>query len=383
MKKGLKMKKYLIYAVVIGIIGFGFYKKVYVPKNTFKTLSATIGNAVLKVNGVGNIGSKEIYKIGSIYGGKVSSFNVNEGDFIKKGTLIAVIDSIDLSDKISEQTESIKKFKNDIKGLGIDKQSATTSYNYQNEIFKRNQRLFKKGAISELDFKRFRTNKDVAKLQINSISSKINSLYAQISQINANTNGLKEKLSRYTIYSPVDGYITKKLISNFAIINPNQTLIEIINPKDVWIETHIDTRISGDVKIGDIAIIKLRSSDINYKGKVTNIKPVNNSVTNEREVDISFDNLPIPFYLEEQAIIDIKIKQLENVVKVPSSALSIYEEKEGVWIVENGVVKFKTLKILVYTEEGAVTKGITIKDKLVIPDPGKKTLSNGMKIYND
>lgn len=377
------MKKYLIYAVVIGIIGFGFYKKVYVPKNTFKTLSATIGNAALKVNGVGNIGSKEIYKIGSIYGGKVSSFNVNEGDFIKKGTLIAVIDSIDLSDKISEQTESIKKFKNDIKGLGIDKQSATTSYNYQNEIFKRNQRLFKKGAISELDFKRFRTNKDVAKLQINSISSKINSLYAQISQINANTNGLKEKLSRYTIYSPVDGYITKKLISNFAIINPNQTLIEIINPKDVWIETHIDTRISGDVKIGDIAIIKLRSSDINYKGKVTNIKPVNNSVTNEREVDISFDNLPIPFYLEEQAIIDIKIKQLENVVKVPSSALSIYEEKEGVWIVENGVVKFKTLKILVYTEEGAVTKGITIKDKLVIPDPGKKTLSNGMKIYND
>lgn len=377
------MKKYLIYAVIIGIIGFGFYKKIYIPKNTFKTLNATIGNAALKVNGVGNIGSKETYKIGSIYGGKVLIFNVNEGDFIKKDTLIAVIDSIDLSDKIAEQIANIKKLKSDIKALNIDKQSAATIYNYQDDIFKKNQKLFKKGAISELDFKKFKTNKDVAKLQVSSIASKITSLYAQISQIDANTKGLKQKLSRYTIYSPVDGYITKKLISNFAIINPNQTLIEIINPKDVWIETHIDTRISGDVKLGDIAIIKLRSSNIEHKGKVTNIKPVNNSVTNEREVDISFDNLPIPFYLEEQAIIDIKIKQLENVVKIPSRALSIYEEEEGVWIVDSGVVKFKPLKILAHTNQGAVTKDISVKNKLVIPDPRKKTLSNGMKIYND
>lgn len=377
------MKKYLIYAAIIGIIVFGFYKKIYIPKNTFNTIYATIGNTSLEVNGVGNIGAKEIYKIGTIYGGKVLSLNINEGDFIKKGTLIAVIDSIDLKDKIAEQIATTKKLKSDINALKIDKESSIITFDYQYDIFQKNEKLFIKGAISELDFEKFKTNKDVSKLKVRTILARIDSLYAQISQIAANTNGLKEKLSRYSIYSPVNGYITKKLISNFAIINANQTLIEIINPKDVWIETHIDTRISGDVKIGDSAIIKLRSSNIKYKGKVANIKSVNNSVTNEREVDISFDNLPIPFYLEEQAIIDIKIKQLKNILKIPTNALSIYKEKEGVWIVENSIVKFKPLKILAYTNQGAVTNDINIQDRLVIPNPSKKTLSNGMKIYND
>ncbi len=376
-------KKYLIYTVIIGLIGFGFYKKVYIPKHTFKTIHPSSGDMAVKVNGVGNIGAKDIYKIGSVYGGKVFSLTIDEGDFIKKGDLVAKIDSIDLSNKISEQEANIKKFQSDIKALKIDKQSAIALYDYHEGIFKKNEALFKRNVITEHDFLKLKTDRDVAQFSINSLSLKIDSFYSQIAQIDANTRGLKERLARYTILAPVDGYVTKKLISNFAIINANQTLIEIVQPKDVWVETHIDTRISGNVKVGNTAMIKLRSSNIAYKGKVANIKPVNNSVTNEREIDVGFDTLPLPFYLEEQAIVDIKIKQLKNIVKVPTSALTFYKQKDGVWIVKEGVVKFKALKILAYNDKSAATKELTTSDTLVIPDPRKKSLSNGMKIYND
>ncbi len=377
------MKKYLIYTVIILILGFGFYKKIYIPKHTFKTVQASVNNMSVKVNGIGNVGAKDIYKVASIYGGKVLSFEINEGDFIKKGTLIAKIDSIDLSDKIDELDANVKKLQNDIKALELDKQSSIISYKYQEDIYTKNQQLFKKGAISELDFKKYKTNMNISKLKVSSLSAKIKSIYSQITQIKASLNGLKQKLIRYTIFAPVDGYITKKHISNFAIINQNQTLVEIINPKDVWVETHIDTRISGDVKLGDIATIELRSSSKQYKGKVTNIKPINNSVTNEREINISFDNLPIPFYLEEQAIVDIQIKELKNILKVPLSALAIYKEKNGVWILKDGTVNFKELKILAYDNKGVATKDITTKDILVIPDLNKKTLFDGIKIYHD
>lgn len=385
MIQGMKMKylKYLIYIIIIGIIGFLLYHKVYIPKHTFKTTNASMGNMHVKVNGVGNIGAKEIYEIGSIYGGKVLSFNINEGDFIKKGDLIAKIDSIDLSYKILEQEASIEKLQNDIKALKIDKQGALARYDYQEELFLKNEILFKRDVIPENDFEKLKTDRDVAKLSVDSLSLKIDSLYSQISQIKANTKGLKERLERYTIMAPVDGYVTKKLISNFTIVKPNQTLIEIVNPKDVWVETHIDTRISGEVIIGDLAIIKLRSSNIEHKGKVVNIRPINNSVTYEREIDVGFDTLPIPFYLEEQAIVDIKTKELKNIAKVPTSALTLHDQKDGVWIVENGIIQFKALNILAYDEKSAATKELTISDTLVIPDPSKKSLSSGMKIYND
>lgn len=377
----MKYTKYLIYITIILVIGFGFYQKIYIPKHTFTTINATTGNMSVKVDGIGNVGSKEIYKIGSIYGGKVFSFEVNEGDFIKKGNLIAQIDSVDLKSKILEQKATIKKLQNDIKSLKLSKQSAISTYNYQEQIFKKNQKLFKKGVIAELDFKKFKTNRDVAKLSASSISSKIDSLYNQIDQINANRDGLNERLSRYTILAPIDGYVTKKIISNFAIINPNQTLIEIVNPNDVWVETHIDTRISGEVKIGDKATIKLRSSAKEYEGKVVNINPINNSVTNEREIDIGFTNLPIPFYLEEQAVVEVQIKELQNILKVPTSAITFYQEQEGVWLLKDEIVKFKPLEILAYDSNGIATKSLTTKETIVIPDPKKKSLSNGMKIY--
>ncbi|MFK5977067.1 MAG: HlyD family efflux transporter periplasmic adaptor subunit [Sulfurovum sp.] len=374
------MKKYLIYFTIAILLGFVFYKKVYIPKHTFKTTAVTQGNMPITVSGVGTIGAKDIYKIGSLYGGSLLSFGVDEGDFIKVGDLIAQIDEVDLKDKIDEQKANINKLSDDIKSLELDKQIATVQYKYQNSIFVTNQKLFKKRSIAKLTLEKYKTNRDVAKLQISTIASKINSLYHQIDQLKANSNGLNKRLSKYTINSPIDGYITKKLISNFQIINPNQNLIEIVNPEDIWIETHIDTRISGEIKLGDKADIKLRSSNKILQGRVINIKPINNSVTNEREIDIAFEKLPIPFYLNEQAIIDIKINQLSNIIKIPLNALTIFKEKTGVWIVKESKVKFKPLKILGYGNRVAATRELSVDDILAIPNPKNKAFRNGMKI---
>jgi multidrug efflux pump subunit AcrA (membrane-fusion protein) len=226
--------------------------------------------------------------------------------------------------------------------------------------------------------------RDIAKLKIEIIKSKILSFEKQIEQFKANIKGLKEKLSRYTIISPVDGYIVKKSIANFQIISPNQTIIEIVNPKDIWVETYIDTRMSGDVKIGDKAMIKLRSSHEKVAGKVVNIKPINNSVTNEREVDIAFDNLKIPFYIAEQASVAISTAKLHDIIRIPSKTLVIYKEKTGVWILdEANKAQFMPLEILAYQRKDAAVKSFDIKHKILIPNPKKKPLSNGMKIIND
>jgi len=377
------MKKYIISAIVVSLAGFAIYNKIYIPKHTYNTTNITQGDMAIKVNGVGEVSSKEVYKIGSIYGGKVTNFTIQEGEKIEKGSLIATVDSVDLKDKIKELKATIDKLKNDTISLNIDKKSAEESYSYQKDILKKNQNLYKKGAISELDFKKFQTNATTSKLKAQSIKAKIDSLSSQKIQLEASLSGLKERLSRYTIKAPISGYITKKYTANFAIINPNQTLIDIVDSKDVWVATHIDTRVSGDIKLGDKATITLRSSSKKHSGTVVNIKPINNNITYEREIDVAFDNLPIPFYLQEQAIVDIDIKVLKDITKIPSKALTIYKEKQGVWVVKNHIVTFKPLNILAYGDKNVATKTITKDEKLVIPNPKKKSLTNGMKIYND
>ncbi|MFK5880582.1 MAG: efflux RND transporter periplasmic adaptor subunit [Sulfurospirillum sp.] len=378
-----KYIKYTIYIIIIAVAAFGFYKKVYIPKHTFATTKAFKGSIDIKVNGIGNVGAQNIYKIGSLYGGKILDFNIEEGEYIKQGILIANVDSVDLGDRIDEQKALRSKLLNDIKSLKVDRMSAKVNFDYQNELFNKNKKLYKLHAISSLDYQKYLTAKDTAKLKIQSIDAHIASLKDQVAQVIAGINGLEKKLARYIIKAPVSGYVTKKLVVNYQIIMPNQTLLELVNPKDVWVQTYIDTRISGKVKIGDSASVKLRSSDKVYRGKVVNINPVNNPITYEREIDIAFDNLPIPFYMEEQAVVKIEIKTLRDVVKVPTKVLSIYKEQNGVWILKGDKVSFKPLKIIAYENKTAAVEGLGSDEKLVIPDPKKNSLSDGMKIYHD
>ncbi len=378
------MKKYLLIASLIVVATSLFYTKVFIPKHTFQTQPVTRGDIEIKVSGIGNIGAKNIYKIGSVFGGKVMEFTLDEGDFIKKGATIAVIDSIDLKAKIAELDATIKKIQSDITSLTIDKKSADVYANYQKKIFTKNRNLYTKKALSELDLIKFQTNYETAKLKVQSLKSKIISLKALQEQVSRSKDGLKERLKRYTIVAPIDGYIVKKYITNFSIINQNQPLLEMVNTKDVWVEAHIDTRKSGAIKIGDSVSIKLRSSQKIYEGVVTMINPINNRVTNEREVDISFKKLPFPFYLEEQARVEIEVGKLTDVVKISSLALNHHNNQEGVWIVlSDNTLAFKPLKVLAKDGERVGVEGINRDAITVIADPKKKSFKEGMKIYHD
>jgi len=375
--------KYTIVILLLIVVAIGFYKKVYIPKHSFKTVMSVKGDIAIIVNGIGNVGAKDIYKVGSLYGGRLYDFRVEEGDKVQKDQTVARVDSVDLTNKIDEQKALIKKLQADIEGLKIDKKSAEVNYAYQLDLFKKNSKLFKHHSISSLEYEKYKTSKKSAKLKIESINSHILSLNKQILQVKENIKGMQKRLSFYTIFSPVSGYVIKKLAVNHQMIPPNFTLFEVVNPKDVWVQTYIDTRISGKVKIGDKATIKLRSSNKLYKGEVVDINPMNNPVTYEREIDVKFEHLPIPFYMQEQAQVSIKVNRLKNVIKIPASALDFYKGNNGVWVVANKRVKFKPIKIIARRNKTVAVEGISTKDRLVLPDPKKATLKDGMKIYHD
>ena len=375
-----RIVKYIIGLAVVGILAIGFYQKVFIPKHTFKIITPQKSDVVIKVNGVGNVASENIYKVSAIYGGKITDFNISIGQFIKKGDLIANIDSVDLKDKIDEIKANIKVLKASIKSLKVDKEVAYKDYLYQEEVLKKNQKLYEKRAISELEYKKYLTNRDISKLKVKSIQDKIVSLQNQIPQLEASIKGLKERLKRYTLIAPISGYVTKKYISNHDVVGNYQPIIEIVNPKDIWIDTFIDTRISGDVKIGDKSNIKLRSG-LMTKGYVYKINPINNAVTNEREIFIKFKKTPNPFYLNEQAIINIKLKKLKNVSVIPPKAVVFYNQKQGVWVLDNNKAHFQPIKIIAHADKKVVVNLENVK--IIIPNPKKKPLSEGMRIYHD
>jgi multidrug efflux pump subunit AcrA (membrane-fusion protein) len=106
------MKTLLKYIAIALVVGFGvitFYKKVYIPKTTYETLSASRGDLSVEVFGIGNVDAEHIYSITSQTGGKILNLYTDEGKWVKKGDVLVKIDSIDIPQQLKEAQIAVQK----------------------------------------------------------------------------------------------------------------------------------------------------------------------------------------------------------------------------------------------------------------------------------
>jgi len=377
-----KIYKYLIILVAMVIVATIFYNKVYIPKVTYKTTSPTVGDLDVKVFGIGNVGAKSIYNISAGVSATVLSVNTDEGLWVKKGDLLATLDAIDLPIKLQEAKVAVKKSDSELIALQKEQESLQAQKNLALVTYKRYEKLKKQSFASQSEYDKAKADLDVIKAQLKATKARINSARIGIELSKKSVDALQEKLLRYKIYAPIDGFVISKDAEVAQTILASNSLVKIVNPKDVWIKAYIDEKISGDIKVGNFAEIKLRSdSDKTYNGIVKRIVAQSDAVTQEREVNIAFENLPIPFYINEQAEVFIHSKQLKNVLKVPSNSLDYIDKKSGVWVNKNSIAHFKEVEVMAISDDSVAVKGIDTDANVMIPSLKNKSLSEYMRVH--
>ncbi len=377
-----KIVKYLIIIAVLCVGGFLFYSKVYIPKTTYKTTSPLQGEIKVRVFGIGNEGAKNIYSINAGVSGKILSILSDEGKWVKKGDLLVVMDEVDLPELLKEAKLGVDKAKStlvasqkELKGLLAQKSLAFVT-------FERYKKLKKQSFASQAEYDKAKSDLSQIKAQIEVTKAHINSARTGIKIAQKAVDALQIKISRYKIYSPVSGFVISKNVEVHQDVLPNQAILKIVDPKTVWIKTYIDEKISGDIKVGQKATITLRSQkDKKLNGYVKRIVAQSDAVTLEREVDVAFDKVPIPFYINEQAEVVIVTKQFKNLIKVPSNLIVYKNEKPGIWIAKGDKAYFQTIKIIARGEKYTGVAGLDKDAKLLLVTPKNKPLKEGMRIH--
>jgi multidrug efflux pump subunit AcrA (membrane-fusion protein) len=210
----------------------------------------------------------------------------------------------------------------------------------------------------------------------------IESAKTEIKRAQKGVEALEVKLSRYKIYAPSDGYVIKRYVEVAQSVTLSQPILEIVDAKTVWVKAYIDERISGDIKVGQRAKIKLRSQDEKrFDAYVRRIVAQSDAITGEREVDVAFEKLPIPFYINEQAEVNIATQYFKDVVKIPSKLLVHKDDKSGVWIERDGKAHFQVVKVLGIGTSEAAVEGVDTYSKLLIMSEKNKALKEGMSIH--
>ncbi len=375
--------KYIIIAILV-IVGLVlFYKNVYIVKTTYKTLSPKVTDLDIKVFGIGNVSAKDIYSITAQTGGKIISILTDEGQWVKKGDLLITIDPVDMPELIQEMLISVEKTKSEIKALGKESESLSAQKELAQITYKRYENLVKQSFVSKSEFDKVKTDLNSLNAQLEATLVRIESSKIEVQRMQKNADSLKTKLSRFQIYAPVDGYVISKSAEVAQNVASSTTILKIVDPKTLWIKAFIDEKISGDVKVGQKAEITLRSqSNKQLTGYVKRIVAQSDAVTQEREINVAFDEIPIPFYINEQARVTVNVKTISNALTIPLNTLKIEKGKEGVWTLADNKAYFKALDIQKKGDnEAAIISGIKTDDIIIIPDSSKKSLSEGMRIH--
>ena len=237
---------------------------------TFLLVSVFAGEIKLS----GTVMSDDTKMIASRFMGFVKNVYVDEGDFVKKGKLLYVIDSKEI-DLAKSQVELA------ISQARLAVQMNQNMYNNAHLNYERYKRLFKKGYVSKYDLENMQLMEKNTRDMV-SIAKK------QLAQAKAK---LKEVLHQYEylkLKAPNDGVIIQKNIKVGQIAIPGMPALILTSLSDLKIMVQISESNLKNIKIGRKVYISIPSIGYQTVGKISSIIPAANPMTHKFKVKISF-----------------------------------------------------------------------------------------------
>ena len=377
-----KYKNYLIAAALVAVGAFLFYNKIYLPKTTYERLSPQKGDFDVTIFGIGTLSANNIYTINAQNPGKIERITKDAGDWVKKGELLVRMDSVDMPMLLQEAQISVKKAKLEREASQKELESLLAQRSLSLVTYKRYKRLFEQKFASKAEYDKAKAELESIDAQIAATKARIESAAAETKRAQKASEALEAKLSRYEIYAPVDGYVIARGSDEQESVLTNTPILTVVDPKSVWVVAYVDERISGGISKGDKAIIRLRSKESQLlAGYVKRIAPQSDPITQEREIDVAFESLPTPFFINEQAEVDVTTKQLKDAVIVPSKLLRFKEKNAGIWIEKDGKAHFAKVKVLGNNGKESAVEGIESSATLLVESAEKKALKEGMRVH--
>jgi HlyD family secretion protein len=348
MNKKLKWTLIIIALLVVALVVGKMLKgpsstgeKVAVEKVTKRTIVET-------VTASGNIYPEVEVKISPDISGEITELNVQEGDSVRKGQILARI----FADIYALQRDQAASQVNQSQASVANSEAALDALNANltqaKQAYDRNKSLFDQKVISKAELEQFETTLRSSQANYNAAQQNIRSLKAGVQGTQTGLTRANKDLSRTTLVAPMDGVISSLKIKRGERVAGNSFNVgtEMMTVADMSVlEVRVDVGENDIVKvnIGDSADVEVDAyNNRKFKGVVTQIasstktsaaSAVSNDVTNY-EVRIRLDKdsyqdlidpskpKKFPFRPGMNANADIKTKRMDNVLAVPITAVN-------------------------------------------------------------
>lgn len=364
-------KRILGIAVVLIILAAIYYFNLQSqPKTTYLTETAKYSDIQQTVVATGTVRSSNRVEVGARVSGKVEKILVKLGQKVKKGELIAELDSITQENTLNSTQAQLAAYKAQLV-------AAQTAYRVANSNFQRIAKLYKRKASSLDDYENAQNNLDSAKANVEQIQ-------AEIKQSEIEVNTAATNLNYTKITSPIDGTVISIPVSVGQTVNANQTTPTIIQVAD------LDTMlIKPEISEGDITKIKpgmkvqfttLAEPDEIYQAEIASVDPALTTLTDNEYSESVSDTNAIYYYAnvlvpnpEHKLQIGMTTQntiitaQKQHVLVVPTLAIQKRNGQNSVQILDGDKVVEKVVQIGLHDDINTeILSGLNEGDNVIL-----------------
>lgn len=288
-------------------------------------------SAVLKVNGIIDVPPQNLVSISMPLGGYLKSTELLPGMFVKKNTVLAVMEDQQYIQLQQEYLITKAKL------LFAEKE-----YQRQKELNASQASSDKVYQQAEADYKNLR-------IMSNALGEKLKLIH--INPKSLTENGISKSIN---LYSPIDGFVSKVNVNIGKYVTPSDIIFELINPDDIHLNLKVFEKDINSLYIGQ-PVIAYNNSKPDEKHESSILLISKDLTANEHSAEVhchfkKYDKTLLPgMYMNAE----IELKQ-EDVLSIAKDAVVNFEGKEYVFVMKDKHHFEMVLVSLGNTEKGFV-----------------------------
>ena len=344
-------KAALAIVVIIGAFAAGAF--IYSSRPITVQVATIEENVSVRVFGLGTVEARVLSKIGFEVGATIAELNVDHGDRVTNGQVLARLNIGEQEAKVAKARAALTVAEANIRKGEANLEKTQAVLAQKQAANQRKLALAGRDVVTQQAAEESVRDEAVAKADAAVAQSEVETTKAQVMDARAQVQFEETMLRHRTLAAPYDALVIERHKELGTVVKAGDPIFTLIAADSYWGLAYIDEARAGFIKEGQRVDARLRSRPQDaFTGRVARIGLESDRVSEERRVYIKGDNPPPQVYLGEQTEFWITVALLDKALLVPEAAVQGYNGLEGrVWTVESGRFQRRLVKFRHRTED--------------------------------
>jgi len=305
--------------------------------------------------------------------GVVHEVLAEEGDFARKGEVLALLDDADLQIQLNLAEERLAQAQQQLQQAKVRQQKTATQIRNAEIELRRKDRAFEERLISEEELAQQRYLLEELEHDYQVVESEVRQFTHRIDEINAEIAQVKLQIAHTRIRAPFDGRITERMVELGQTVRNLDSLYRIAAFSPLYADVFLSEGEAQGVRPGQRALVTLGFDEgAEAAGEVERVSPVVDEETGTVKVTVRLTPDKPGFKPGAFVRVQIRTDTREGTVLIPKRAVVEEGGERYVFVAEDRIARRRAV-LLGYESEGMVEvrDGLDAGEQVVVAGQGR------------